>query len=180
LITEGVWAPGAILNAASAFSIVPRVICLLFLLLCAQWVRTHSAEAQQSPLSAIDDNSSEYQLKSDEWTASAPLSSEAIEMYNLGDRCPLQLSEAIPQIYKPVTGKSRLFNQAAEKFGQGLWTSEGGPQRSNPDLDGDADLSLDWSQDKDSLPPVLSINFVLSEYTRGAAHGDSGNYSFNW
>jgi hypothetical protein len=93
---------------------------------------------------------------------------------------PVVLSQIFPKVVSPPSADARAFNEAAMNFGLDIWSRLGGPPRSDPGSDVSDDYSIDYAQNNDPLPGVISVSFSWSDYPHGAAHGEFGGYDFNW
>ncbi len=120
-----------------------------------------------------------FVIDSTEWKASMPSNGTSTADGGLPDT-PINLDQVFPQIVSPNTPTTLAFNKAVTDFGLKVWTEEGGPPRAYPEQDDDEDVEVDYAQNPDPLPGVISIFFSWGDYPHGAAHGEFGGYDFNW
>jgi len=105
----------------------------------------------------------------------------AIDSYEWSDSgLPVALSEIFPMVVSPKSQAASSFNRAAMGFGFKVWTNMGGPPRSNLQSDNNEDFEIDYAQNKDALPGVISISYLWNKYTHGAPHPEFGGSDFNW
>jgi len=93
---------------------------------------------------------------------------------------PVALSQIFPKVVSTESPAAEAFNRAAMDFGLNIWTHMGGPTRSNPESDNNEDFEIDYAQNKDPLPGVISISYSWGDAPHDAAHGQFGGYDFNW
>lgn len=93
---------------------------------------------------------------------------------------PVALSQIFPKVVSPQSLPAKSFNRAAMDFGLSIWTNMGGPTRSNPGSGNNEDFEIDYAQNDDPLPGVISISYSWGNYSHDAVHGEGGTYDFNW
>jgi hypothetical protein len=116
------------------------------------------------------------------WSASAPLSQAVTAQYGHSgfDQGQVQSTFSAPQIAHPHKKTEFVFNYFALAYAKTLWATHGGPASASPDTNGSADLALSWTQNTNSIPAVLSVQYNLSDYPRGTGQGSSQSTEFNW
>jgi hypothetical protein len=122
-----------------------------------------------------------FVIDSDEWSDNIP--SPEIPAPGGGlmpSGLPVALSQIFPKVVSSQSPAAKSFNTAAKQFGLSIWRNMGGPPRSNPEGDKSRDFEIDYAQNNNPLPGVISISYSWGDYSHGAAHGEFGGYDFNW
>lgn len=104
---------------------------------------------------------------------------------------PVQLDYAYPQILSPLDAHARAFNEGVKAEAAKLWHGLANVSQATANTDTCEDVGLGFAYPAEdaelgssdlapSLPGVISLQFVLADYTHGAAHSEWGNVGFNW